>query len=140
LNQQGGSVTLRLTPAELGTVRIELDIKGTTVAARFGAETAQGQDALGRQLSQLRTALEQQGLTVDRLSVQSLPSMQSNMGDLADGADDGRSRGQLDQGTTGGDPETPPDDPNQPEAQPATFDQMIDDQAAEEPIGPPAAA
>ncbi|MEM8495767.1 MAG: flagellar hook-length control protein FliK [Planctomycetota bacterium] len=72
LNQQGGSVTLRLTPPEMGTVRIQMQIQGTQVAAQFHAETDAARSLLQQQLGQLRTALEGQGLSVDRLGVQSM--------------------------------------------------------------------
>ncbi|MEM1099444.1 MAG: flagellar hook-length control protein FliK, partial [Planctomycetota bacterium] len=54
LNQQGGSVTLRLTPPEMGTVRIQMQIQGTQVAAQFHAETDAARSLLQQQLGQLR--------------------------------------------------------------------------------------
>ncbi|MEM1446476.1 MAG: flagellar hook-length control protein FliK [Planctomycetota bacterium] len=72
LSQQGGSVTLRLTPPEMGTVRIQMQLQGTGVSAQFHAETQAAQRLLTQQLGQLRTALESQGLSVERLGVQSM--------------------------------------------------------------------
>ncbi|MEM7577020.1 MAG: flagellar hook-length control protein FliK, partial [Planctomycetota bacterium] len=72
LNQQGGTVTLRLTPPEMGTVRIQMQLQGTQVTAQFHAETGAARNLLQQQLGQLRTALEGQGLSVDRLGVQSM--------------------------------------------------------------------
>lgn len=72
LNQQGGSVTLRLTPPEMGTVRIQMQLQGTQVTAQFHAETDAARSMLQQQLGQLRSALEGQGLSVERLGVQSM--------------------------------------------------------------------
>ena len=72
VKQQGGAITLRLTPVEMGTVRIQLQIQGASVSAEFHAETDVARDLLTRQLGQLKNVLERQGLSVDRLSVQSL--------------------------------------------------------------------
>ncbi|MEM6856067.1 MAG: flagellar hook-length control protein FliK, partial [Planctomycetota bacterium] len=102
VNQQGGSVTLRLTPPEMGTVRIQLNLQGTNVSAQFHAETDSAQRLLTQQLGQLRTSLESQGLNVERLGVQSI-SASSNSSSLQQQTNsdnpqsqanaDGRSRG-----------------------------------------------
>ncbi|MEM6459842.1 MAG: flagellar hook-length control protein FliK [Planctomycetota bacterium] len=105
VNQQGGNVTLRLTPPEMGTVRISLNLQGTAVSAQFHAETDAAQRLLTQQLSQLRASLESQGLQVERLGVQALggSSNASNLqqqtgGDANQNPNqanaDGRSRGQ----------------------------------------------
>ncbi|WP_145447279.1 flagellar hook-length control protein FliK [Mucisphaera calidilacus] len=70
VQQKGGVVTLRLTPPELGTVRIQMQLTGTRVNATLHAETSAGHQALSSDLARLRTGLEAQGLSVDRLSVQ----------------------------------------------------------------------
>ena len=54
VQQRGGAVTLRLTPPEIGTVRIQLQITGTNVNASFHAESASAQTLLTNQLAQLR--------------------------------------------------------------------------------------
>ncbi len=102
LNQQGGAVTLRLTPPEMGTVRIQMQLQGAAVSAQFHAESDAARSMLQQQLGQLRTALESQGLTVDRLGVQSMnQGNASSFGQTQDQSDpqqqthDGRSRGQY---------------------------------------------
>jgi len=122
--QRGGSVTLRLTPTDMGTVRIQMQMAGTTLSASFHAESASAHTLLSQQLSSLRQSLEGQGLQVERLTVQSMqaaPSQQSQTGSNAGGqqqqdttgqqsANDGRSRGQYSQqggsrrDQTGGEP------------------------------------
>ncbi len=99
LNQKGGAVTLRLTPPDLGTVRVQLQMGGGNVSASFQAETPAARNLLQQQMSHLRTALEAQGLAVDRLSVQSgngSSANQFNQQNNADGSpNEGRSRGQY---------------------------------------------
>jgi len=89
-------VTLRLTPVDLGTIRIQLQIQSGTVNAQFQASTESARQVLTQQLTQLRSALEGQGLAVDRLSVQSPSSSSSSQAqqhaDASPG--DGRSRGE----------------------------------------------
>lgn len=105
VKQQGGSLTLRLTPPELGTVRIELQIAGGTLAANFHAETEPARAMLTQQMSHLRRALEAQGLNVERLSVQTMGEP-GRGGEAATGDDsgrretagDGRSRGSFGRG------------------------------------------
>ncbi len=72
VTQRGGGVTLRLTPPTLGTVRIEMNLQQSNVSAHLTAETDQAASLLQRQLGTLKTALEQQGLNVERLTVQSM--------------------------------------------------------------------
>lgn len=109
--QRGGSVTLRLTPPEMGTVRIQMQITAARVSVQFHAETQQGQSMLTQQLGQLRTTLESHGLQVERITVQTMHPGQSQNnastsqqqhnqgsehGDAR--ADDGRSRGSFGRG------------------------------------------
>jgi|GEM_PF-2209725 len=110
VQQRGGAVTLRLTPPEMGTVRIQMQITGTNVSAAFHAESTSAQSLLTTQLAQLRSALESKGMTVERLSVQPLAATTSsnntnqsqNQSDTQQqnqaqqqSAGDGRSRGQY---------------------------------------------
>lgn len=108
VNQQGGTVTLRLTPPDLGTVRIQLNLQGTNVTAQFHAETDSAQRLLTQQLGQLRTSLESQGLNVEKLGVQAMSAssnssslQQQTSGDNPQSQSqanaDGRSRGQFGQ-------------------------------------------
>lgn len=78
VQQRGGVVTLRLTPPEMGTVRIQMQLTGTQVSATFHAESPSAQSLLTQQLAQLRTSLESQGMSVERLSVQPLASTSSS--------------------------------------------------------------
>jgi len=128
LNQRGGSVTLRLTPPEMGTVRIQLQLQGGTVAAQFHAESNAARGLLTQQLAQLRTALEGQGLQVDRLSVHPMSHSHSGTAQQETGtnqqgsphsqqsANDGRSRGQWSSGGGQGHGRDPSDGDSQDES------------------------
>jgi len=102
VHQRGGGMTLRLTPPEMGTVRIQMQITGTNVQAQLHTETESARTMLNQQIGQLRSVLEGQGLSVDRLSVQQMSSSnsasQSQTHAQQQGQDgqphgDGRSRG-----------------------------------------------
>lgn len=108
--QGGGSVTLRLTPAELGSIKVQLAVQDGVVQAKFTAESQAAGDLLTHQMDQLRQALQKQGLHVDRLEVQipaNPPAQASNLPEHSPEdssnstawADDGRSRGQMQDST-----------------------------------------
>lgn len=78
VQQRGGSVTLRLTPPDMGTVRISLQINGGSVNAQFHTQTESARQLLNQQWSQLRHALESQGLNVERLGAQTMSSSSSS--------------------------------------------------------------
>ena len=119
VQQGGGAVTLRLTPPEMGTVRIELELHGARVNAQFHAQTDSARQMLTQQLSQLRQALESQGLTVERLGAQTMLSSTSqansqqtqqqgqqgsaSYSEAEASPNEGRSRGEY--GKQGGDPQ-----------------------------------
>lgn len=102
VQQRGGAVTLRLTPPEMGTVRIQMQITGTNVSASFHAESASAQTLLTTQLAQLRTALESKGMNVERLSVQPLAATaQSNNANQSQNQSDTQQQGQSQQQNAG---------------------------------------
>ncbi len=70
---ESGRMRLRLHPAELGSLRLDLMVEGDRVRAHLQAQTHQVQQVLDRYLPQLRDALQQQGLKIDefRVDVQS---------------------------------------------------------------------
>jgi len=89
LNQRGGAMTMRLDPPELGALRVQMTITAGVVSADFQASTAAGHALLDRHMAALRTSLESQGLTVDRLTVQSPPPGGSSQQHHAAGERDG---------------------------------------------------
>jgi len=99
ISQRGGTVRLRLTPPELGTVRIQLDMKDGVVRANLTAQSDSVRTLLNHQIGNLRHALEGQGLVVERLTVQvgdnQGQATLSDDGSSRQSQADGRSRGQY---------------------------------------------
>ena len=101
---------MRLSPPELGSLRIDLRLSSGTVNATFEASSPGVASLLHNQMHVLRGALESQGLNVEQLNVQtsSTPAGQqaSSSGDgNAGAADDGRSRGRFDDSNAGQNPD-----------------------------------
>ncbi len=71
LGPEGGVVRLRLAPAEMGSVRVEMRIQQRKVEARVVAETEAASNALREHLPELRQRLESQGMQVERIEVES---------------------------------------------------------------------
>jgi hypothetical protein len=99
LNQNGGSVTLRLSPPEIGVVRIQLEVTEGVVRAQLWAENVSVQSLLRQQVGHLHNALESHGLTVDRIEVQTIQQNSSSFipdqTDEQNIEDEGRSRGRY---------------------------------------------
>ncbi len=95
VQQNGGSLTLRLTPPEMGTVRIQMQIQHASVNAQFHTETEVARSLIQQQLAQLRQSLENHGLVVERITVQPMQSSGSSQahGQEQQDSQDGRSRG-----------------------------------------------
>jgi len=110
LNHRGGSMVMRLDPPELGQLRLQMTVANGQVSASFEAQTAQTHALLKQNLAMLKTSLEAQGLSVERLTVQHAPAAhQSEAGGQQDrpsdqsarrhhdpNAGDGESRGRRD--------------------------------------------
>ena len=67
---EGGSIRLRLAPAELGSVRVEMQIRGGKVNARVVAETEAASTILRDHLADLRNRLESQGMQVESFEIE----------------------------------------------------------------------
>ncbi|MEO0483594.1 MAG: flagellar hook-length control protein FliK [Planctomycetota bacterium] len=70
LLKNGGTMTLKLTPHELGELRVQVELREGVVSARFRAEQASARELLNGHLDTLRSALEARGVRVDRLEVE----------------------------------------------------------------------
>lgn len=66
-------MVLRLDPPELGQVRIDARMQDGALTVRMEAQTQAGHDALKGRLSELRGALEQQGIHVQQVDVDLRP-------------------------------------------------------------------
>ncbi|WP_139487995.1 flagellar hook-length control protein FliK [Brevibacillus dissolubilis] len=64
---------LILHPQALGQVNVKITVENGLITAHFVADNAASKDIIDNQLSQLRTALVQQGLNVDKLEVTHQP-------------------------------------------------------------------
>ena len=79
-----GRMVLRLHPAELGSLRIELMVEGDKVRANLHAQSQQVQEVLERNLGQLRNALAEQGLKIDHFQVSSDARQHQQQGQAED--------------------------------------------------------
>lgn len=62
-------LTLDLTPAELGRVRIDVELRGATINLTLRADNPAAREALNASLNQLRSELESAGLDAGQLDV-----------------------------------------------------------------------
>ncbi|MEW5773684.1 MAG: flagellar hook-length control protein FliK [Thermodesulfobacteriota bacterium] len=70
LSEGAKQLTLRLDPPELGKLSLQLTVRGQDVSVVLKAETAEAGRMLSENLPQLRQVLEDQGLKVGKLEVQ----------------------------------------------------------------------
>lgn len=103
LDEEGGEIRLRLSPPELGSLRLELSLKEGAMTAHLETETAAARNVLLDNLPQLRDRLAEQNIKVERFDVdvrdQNQPSggeNQSNQSGFSDHADRQRGRGYQD--------------------------------------------
>ena len=91
VNGESGRMVLRLQPAELGSLKLELTIEGDRVRANLHAQTQQVREVLERNLPQLRSALAEQGLKIDQfqVSIDENHDQQSQFDNLAQQQQDG---------------------------------------------------
>lgn len=81
VGDKGTEATLRLHPADLGGIRVSLNVgRDLNVQARFIAERPETAQALQQNLSQLQDAFTRQGLTLDKVQVTVAPSASQNSG------------------------------------------------------------
>ncbi len=68
-NLESGSVVLRLHPAELGELRMEIKVEQDNIKAHITTHNPQVQDILDRNIPKLREILEQQGMNLEQIQV-----------------------------------------------------------------------
>lgn len=69
VGNQGGTLRLRLSPPELGSLKIEIDVRGSTMTARIEAETSAARTVLLESLPALRERLADQNIKIDKFDV-----------------------------------------------------------------------
>lgn len=75
INQKGGSVTIRLTPVELGAMRIRVNMDGGTINAQLEVANRNTRQILQQQLTTLKQTLESQGFVIEQLNINHTPSL-----------------------------------------------------------------
>jgi flagellar hook-length control protein FliK len=78
LGQGAHRLTISLTPDELGTINVMLTVRDKDVQAVIKAETPEAAKIISEQLSRVREQLEEQGLKVSKLDVQTGLSQQED--------------------------------------------------------------
>ncbi len=90
---RGGPVRLRLSPPELGSLRLEITVRNGAMSARMEAETSAARTLLLEGLPALRERLAQHDLTMERFDVDLMDQSPHNMPQPRDGAADFDRRG-----------------------------------------------
>jgi flagellar hook-length control protein FliK len=77
----GGSMQLRLDPPELGALHVTVQMRDGAMTASFETSNDQATRLLTHSLGQLKTALESQGVSVEKLHVEQSPRDQKSNGE-----------------------------------------------------------
>ncbi|RUT29714.1 flagellar hook-length control protein FliK [Paenibacillus zeisoli] len=91
--------TISLFPEHLGQVDVKITMQNGHLVAQFATEHAFAKDSLEQQMNQLRSALQSQGIQVERLEVTQNTSLSSHM--YHDGRQPGSGAGQGEQKKNG---------------------------------------
>ena len=70
LGRENWQVQIRLSPPELGTLRLDVSVRQGVLNMQVLAETAEAKHLIDSRLGQLRDALQQNGVIVDRVEVE----------------------------------------------------------------------
>lgn len=99
VQHNGGAVTLRLDPPEMGVVRVLMEVREGVASVQFRVEKESAGTLLNQHVESLRESLQRQGLNAERIDVQLMPRSPEPTGQDGQGAgqtpDEGRSRGQF---------------------------------------------
>ncbi len=89
--QRGGSLVMRLDPPSLGQVKLEMTMNAGRVAVLMTTAADTAQSLLKNNLGMLRQALEERGLAVERLTVDTVARpTESNAGSRSEHRGDGQ--------------------------------------------------
>jgi flagellar hook-length control protein FliK len=69
VGDQGGTLRLRLSPPDLGTVKLDVSVKNGSMSAQLETDTTEARDALVSNLPALRERLNELNIQVDRFEV-----------------------------------------------------------------------
>ena len=76
IGPRDSSMTIDLSPPELGRVRVDVRMQDGAVTVDFQAETFAGEEAIRGRLDDLRQSLEKQGVRIDHVQVEHLGTPQ----------------------------------------------------------------
>ena len=94
---RGGSMQLRLDPPELGRIQVNVEMRDGVMNATFQTTSDDATRMLSHSLGQLKSSLESQGVTVEKIQVQQTPHNQSAQGgDDQSGSQQQQQRDQAD--------------------------------------------
>lgn len=77
LTNTGGEMTIQLKPANMGAVRVDVQVEGDLVKVNFQAEQSSTRVALQAQSQDLKQQLQQSGLKVDHVHVGAMSAPES---------------------------------------------------------------
>lgn len=112
--QRDGQIQLRLSPPELGTLKIQLSVNEGAITANLETETAAARNVLLDNLPALRERLADQGISIEKFDVDVGRDGQQQTNTSSDGDRDSSSP------TQPGEPATEADAPDQPTEQRST--------------------
>lgn len=72
LRSGGGALTMKLEPEALGQLRIQMSMNGGNVSVQFHADSPEARMLLQQSLDTLKSALEQNGLKLEQVTIQPL--------------------------------------------------------------------
>ena len=96
--ERGGDLQLRLSPPELGSLRLQVKMTDGALSARLEAETPQAQQVLMDSLPQLRERLADQNIRVERFDVDLMQSGGGGPSNLPDRRQDASQDGSSSRG------------------------------------------
>jgi flagellar hook-length control protein FliK len=96
MSDDGGEVRLRLSPPELGSLRVEVSVRDGVLSARLEAETSSARNLLLDNLPALRERLAEQNIKVERFEVDVRDERRQAPGEQFAGQPDVPRQGQRD--------------------------------------------
>ncbi len=85
MGDRDGTVRLRLSPPELGAIRLEVTVRNGVMNARLEAETQAARQVLLENLPMLRERLDEQGIKVEQFQVDLSDEQPGGLPDRSDG-------------------------------------------------------
>ena len=100
VGDEGGEVRLRLSPPELGSLRVELTVRDGVLSARLEAETSAARNLLLDNLPALRERLAEQNIKVEKFDVDVRDERRQSSGEQFAGQPDQGQQGDRQRGRT----------------------------------------